>query len=179
MKQSLLAFILVLFIFQSCDKEVHIPSCENCSFTCLEMDESNVIGNECIENWDCNFTVSPQSKIDLYESEGKVDGKKNVFQMINSTEGSLSIADDEFTNILVFELDESQMSFSVEDSELKDLKVHFRRICHCYEVDFKAIKSGCMQGEIQTDGSWFVQGNLVVSYSYGDFEIKFEAQFEN
>lgn len=106
-------------------------------------------------------------------------GDKTVFQMINSTEGNLDIADDEYTNILVFELDESLSSFSVENDELETMNVHYRTICFCDEVDFKSITLGCMQGEKQTDGTWFVQGKLEVQYSNGNDEVNFDSQFTN
>lgn len=180
MKNSILGFFLALILIQACNKDdEQIPTCENCSFTCLDTNETDVISNDCINNWECTFKVTPQSKVDLGEYEGLASGDKNVFQMINSTQGDLGIADDEYTNILVFELDESQNSFSVEGNELKEMQVHFRRICFCSEVEFKEISSGCLQGEKQADGSWFVQGKINVSYSFGNNEVKFDAQFVN
>jgi len=57
--------------------------------------------------------------------------------MNNSTEGVMEIADDEYTNILVFELDASRTSFSAEDEQLKDLNMHYREICFCLDTEFK------------------------------------------
>ena len=148
-------------------------------FTCLDVNEDDVFTINCLDNWECEFKVLPESKVDIDEYYGLTNGTKNAFQMINSTQGDLAIADDEFTNILVFELEESQNSFSVMDSELEDMQVHFQRICFCAEVDFIPITSGCMEGEKQSDGPWFIQGSLNVSYSFGDFDIKFDAQFVN
>ena len=105
MKYLIPGFVLTSLLFQACSKsEEQIDTCENCSFTCLDINETDVISNDCIDNWDCNFMVTPQSKVDLDEYEGLTNGANNVFQMINSTLGELHIADDEFTNILVFEL---------------------------------------------------------------------------
>ena len=180
MKNSIFGFFLALILFQSCNKnEIQIPTCENCNFTCLGMNETDVITNNCINNWECNFKVVPQSKVHLSEYQGLTSGNKNVFQMINSTQGDLGIADDEFTNILVFELDESQNSFSVEDSELEGMQVHFKRTCFCNEVEFKPVTSGCIQGEKQSDETWFIQGELNVPYSFGNVDVKFDAQFVN
>lgn len=180
MKNSIFTFFLILILFQACKKDEDlIPTCENCSFTCIDMNDTDVITNNCIDNWECTFRVVPQSKVHLIENYGVSAGDKNVFQMINFTEGALEIADDEFTNILVFELNESQNSFSVEDSELIKMKVHFRISCFCSEVEFKPVTSGCIQGEKQSDGTWFIQGNLKIPYSYGDVEVKFDAQFLN
>ena len=181
MKNLIFGCLLAFILFQSCHKnEEQVATCENCSFTCLDSNETDVITNGCINNWECNFVVTPQSKVDITEYEGLGSGAKNVFQMINSTQGDVSIADDEFTTILVFELADSQDSFAVEDSELENMKVHFRRVCHCVEgVEFSAITTGCIEGEKQADGTWFIQGNLHILYSFGEVAIKFEAQFVN
>lgn len=187
MKKFTFGFLLILILNQACSKkggqitndDNNVPTCENCDFTCLEINESNVITNNCLMNWECNFNVIPQSRVDLNEFEGLANGAKNAFQMIYSTQGDLAIADDEFKNILVFELAESQNSFSVEDAELEAMQVHFRRVCYCIETDFIPVTSGCIQGEKQLDGSWFIQGKLNLSYSFGDFDVKFDAQFVN
>ena len=185
MKDTIYLFLFTLVFFQSCDENIHlikhleepIPSCENCSFTCLDTTNTNVITNDCIDNWECIFEVLPQSMIDLSEDEVIKNGNKNVFRMTNSTQGSQAIADDEFTNILIFELDATQNSFSVEDNELENMQVAFSRLCYCTETEFKTITSGCLQGEKQSDDTWFIQGNLIVPYSFGNIDVKFEAQF--
>jgi hypothetical protein len=178
MKTIILALSLATLLLFSCDdKTVTIPTCDDCNFTCLEANEADVITNACLDNYECTFSITPQSNVDPDEQEGVSSGDKNVFQMINDTEGSAAIADDEFTNILVFELDESQDSFSAEDNDLTGMQVHYRRICYCGETEFKAVNSGCLQGEKQADGSWFIQGNLNVAYGFGNIDVKLEAQF--
>lgn len=190
MKNLILIFLLALIIFPSCTKDddtlnpnendEDIPTCVNCDFNCLEENDSTVITNACFDDWECSFKVSPQSAVNLEEREGLGNGEKNVFQMISITQGAPNIADDEFTNILVFEIEESQTSFSIDDANLANSKVHFRRICYCVDgVEFKAPTSGCIQGERQSDGTWFVQGDLNIAYSFGDFDLKFDALFAN
>jgi len=178
MKHLIFTLFLGLILFQSCDKEP-VETCENCNFTCIDANETDVITNACIDNWECTFRVTDQSQIDLTEYEGRGSGVKNVFQMITFTQEDTMIADDEYNNILVFELDENQNSFSVEDSDLAHMNVHYRRVCFCSETDFIAVNSGCLQGEKQSDGTWFVQGKLNVSYSFGNVEVKVDAQFMN
>jgi len=180
MKNSIYIFFLAIFLFQACDKKDDpIATCENCNFTCLDANEPDVITNDCINNWECSFKLTPQSKVELSNYDGLASGDKNVFQMINSTEGDLMIADDEYTNFLVFELEESQDSFSVTDTEMEAMQVHYKVLCFCSEVEFKSVTSGCMQGEKQSDGTWFIQGNLIVSYDFGDVEVKVDAKFVN
>lgn len=180
MKKLIFGYLLPALLFVSCNEnEPQIPTCENCKFTCLEENETDILTNDCINNWECNFKVVPKSKVDLSKNEGLASGDKNVFQMFKSTKGNMGVADDEISEILVFEINKNQNSFSVKDEELENMSVNFRTICYCKEVQFKKIISGCMQGEKQSDGTWFIQGNLNVPYSFGNKEVKFEAKFAN
>lgn len=160
----------------ACSKK-EVPSCESCNFTCLGPIESDVITNNCKDNWSCEFVVIPKAQVDLIS--GVSDGSKIVFRMINETEGDSGIADDEFTNTLVFELDEFQNSFSVADEELALMRMYYRVVCFCSETDFMPVTSGCLQGEKGIDGLWNVQGNIIVSYEYGDVNVKVDAVFED
>lgn len=174
---AMLIFVIVLFC-QSCDTEDDlIPTCENCTFTCIRVGDTAVFSNICMANWDCQFNVLPNARIKIEETEGVAEGANTVFQMMNSTLGSAIIADDEVTTVLVFELDNSKTSFTAEGEELQLLNMHFNRICYCVERGFVPVKVGCVQGEKQPDGQWFVQGSVIASYSYGDLTVKFDARF--
>lgn len=180
MKNLLSGLFLAFLLLQACNNDdVVIPTCENCNFTCLDMIDNEVFTSNCRDNYDCMYRVFTQSEVDIEEEKGFKSGDKNVFLMETETEGEPNIADDEFKNTLVFELDESQNSFSVDGNALSDMNVYFKRTCFCTEVEFKPVATGCLQGEKQTDGTWFVQGNLTISYSWGDFEVKVDAQFVN
>jgi len=176
MKATIITILLALFIFSSCKKN-EVPTCKNCNFDCLEANEHDVITNNCLANWECDFVVVPDSKVDVEEYLGFTSGAKNVFQMLKSTQGEEFIADDEFTDILVFELDDSQKSFSADNNELEKMNVHFKRVCFCSEVLFLPITTGCLQGEKQSNGSWFVQGKLTIPFSYGSEVVKLDAEF--
>lgn len=184
--KSIFTFCIVLFVLQSCTKnevpiqiknEAQTSILNTSDFTCLDIEETGVIGNNCLEGFECHFRVIPQSTVNIEEHEGVTRGRKNVFQMIYTNQGALGGLDYETTNILVFELDESQNSFSVKDGELESMGVHFRRMCYCKETEFKTITLGCMEGKKQSDGSWLIQGSLDLPYSFMDADLKFEAQF--
>jgi len=186
MKKLLFISFLALSLFQACTKnevqiggEGIIPTLENQNFTCLGSGETEVLTNDCPEGWKCSFKVMPQSRIDINEYEGQASGGKNVFQMIYGNEGALGGLDYETTNILVFELDESQNSFFVQGGDLKDMRMHYRRMCHCNEVEFREVTLGCIEGARQRNGDWLIQGNLKVSYGFGDIEVKLDAHFAN
>jgi len=61
------------------------------------------------------------------------------------------------------------------------MNVHYKRVCYCTDVRFKAVTEGCIQGEMQADGTWFIQGHLkkIDSPENADIDIKFDAQFVN
>jgi hypothetical protein len=176
MKTITLALFLSVLLFAGCSPD-DIPNCENCDFTCLAENEADVITNDCLPNWDCEFNIIPDAQLDLNEVEGVAAGNGFIFQMINSTLGSPQIADDEYTDILVCEIPGSQTSFSVEDAQLADLQVYFKRICFCPEVEFKAVTLGCLQGEELSPGNWRIQGKLEVPYTWGELEVKVDATF--
>lgn len=169
-------FLLLLISTVSCS-QVDIPQCENCDFKCLAADDKDVINNSCLDNYNCSFKVFENSKVSFEEFEGFASGSKTVFQMITSTEGDERIADDEFTNYLIFEIPSDQESFKVSAKEFKNLKVAYKTVCFCAEVKFIEPSAGCMQGQKQPNGSWFVQADLTIPFSYGDVPVKVEANF--
>jgi len=181
MKRSLYIFIVLSLIIFGCSSEDDIPeflpNCKDCPFTCIEADDQEVTTNDCLDNFDCHFRVFPDSKIILDLTEGVKEGEHLVFQMILETEGDELIFDDEFTNILVFELKNEQNSFSVSGEEIANLNVHFRTICFCGNVDFKEVKSGCLQGVKQNEETWKVQGNLEIQRTFETTSLKIDAQF--
>lgn len=184
MKNITFLLLFAFLLFQACsddpgDSNNPVPTCENCNFTCIDSIDSTVFTNNCIDNWECSFQVVSASEVDKETSVGYTNGNKNVFVMSNHTQGDSLIADDEYTYSLVFELDANQNSFSVENNDLANMNVHFKRSCFCSSVEFIPLTSGCLQGEKQTDGTWLIQGNLVATYDWGDVDVKFDAQFIN
>ncbi len=181
MKHLLIFLLLTTLLFHACnsDDDPRMPVCEACNFTCLDLSESEIFSNSCGANWVCSFKLNEQSQVDITDTRGFVDGIRNVFSMVNSTQGSLQATDDEITNTLVFDLGNIQSEFSSENEELAALNVHFKRVCFCAETNFKAVTSGCLQGEKQSNGNWFVQGDLTIPYSFGDIDVHIDAEFSN
>lgn len=167
-------FSLLLLLVIGCTPNT--PTCENC--TCLDGTEENVLSNTCKSNYTCTFEVLEQSRIKLEEFEGVEKGSKTVLKMTSSTEGSPLIADDEFTNILLLEIDPDMDEFSFNSSNLDKAKLYFKRVCFCIDVTFLAPESGCIQGKKQADGSWNVEANLGFVYSYGLEKVRLNAKFK-
>ncbi|MDF1697547.1 MAG: hypothetical protein P1U56_17010 [Saprospiraceae bacterium] len=174
MKNFTYIFLFLVFLFYACSD---IPECIDCEFTCIENDETDVVTNQCLDNYECTYSIFPKSGVDLSLLEGVGEGEKTVFLLKNDTKGDLGIADDEYTRILVFELNPEQTSFSVEDEQIKDINMYYRDLCYCSEVDFDLIVEGCVQGEKQENGIWIIQGHIVIPDSFMIEEFKFYARF--
>jgi len=171
MKNINIVLILILLLAQTCKEEEAILSC-------IPPDSTGVVTNDCLDNWDCQFNFMPDSKIDLDLYYGVDIGDKNIFQMINHTEGDSVIRDDEETHILVFELeDDSQNGFSLEDEDLELMQVSFR-LC-CWPTKFVEVRLGCLSGEKDSStGDWKIQGNLTAVFGPTfSKEIKFDSVF--
>ncbi|RMF02655.1 MAG: hypothetical protein D6772_03240 [Bacteroidetes bacterium] len=179
MKQFFLLLLFPTIVFVACgDEKKQFPTCENCEFTCLTVDDTNVYTNACQDNWTCEYKLATNSRVDVDEYGGISEGDKTTFQLIVSTEGDEAIADDEFTYFLVFEVDNSLSSFSAENAQLSALNLHYKRICFCPDAGvFQAITAGCLQGKQQEDGSWFVQGKIAIPSVSEETDLQFEAQF--
>ena len=179
MLKRLATLLIINLILISCKKEKSkIETCADCNFTCVDENDVDVITNNCLPNWECSFQIFENSTIDTEEYEGYTSGNKRIFQMIKHTNGSEQIADDEFTDIVIFELDKNQTSFSAEDADLRLMNAHFKTVCFCSDVWFKPIIKGCLQGEKQEDGTWFIQGNLT-TINYNVEEWKIDAKFSS
>lgn len=167
--------VLSIVLLQSCKDE--LAKCPQCDFNCLDTNDINIHNNDCLDNWTCNYAIRDGAKIETKNEVEIVEGNNTVFEMHNSTEGELILADDEIAKILIFELDSEVSSFSATDSELENLNVHYRIGCYCLESDFKKVNTGCLQGELLQNGLWRIQGKLFVDYKHGIEEVKIDALF--
>ena len=95
MKSTIFLFFLTFILLPACNDDEQIAKCEDCNFTCLDENESDVFTNECKGDWECTFKVFPDSKVEISEYGGQITGDENVFQMIVETQGDEAITDDE------------------------------------------------------------------------------------
>ena len=57
-----------------------------------------------MDKYECDYTILSQSKVDVCAFVGYVTVEMNRILRRHFTEGEVTIADDEITNILIFEL---------------------------------------------------------------------------
>lgn len=169
-------FFILLVSCLSCSNEPPVE-CEDCGFNCLKGDEKKVENNSCEWFDDCAFNYYPNARIDTKQSNGITAGDKNVFEFTSLTSAIEGIRP-EVKNTLIFESEASIRTFWTKGEDFKDLNVQFKRTCVCGNISFSPARVGCIAGEQQALGVWFMYGKVSVQTPNGDEEIKFQARFD-
>ncbi|MGR3810815.1 hypothetical protein [Jiulongibacter sp. NS-SX5] len=171
-----LGLFSILFFLLSCGENELPESCDNCGFQCLTGEEKKLINNGCLWYDDCSFNYYRNSNIDLSGESSIQDGDKNVFEF-KTMDTEVAGIRPEIKNTLLFETDPLDKTFWVNGNDFKKLNVHFKRTCTCGNVELSPAKSGCIAGEEQAPGVWFMFGKAIVTTPNGDEEVAFEARF--
>lgn len=184
MKNSaLILMAFTLLLLTSCNKEEDQlpPLCPDCNFTCIDDSNTDIINNNCDNNQTCSFTIHRDANLNLIDQAAMnwKSGDKDVFLFSIYTDPNPNIADEESTILLGFELPNGQASFSLDGSQLSEINLHSQRICFCAGIPFYKVEKGCLQGKQQTDDSWWVQGNLVITlWDDNEIDYHFEVLFQ-
>ncbi len=64
------------------------------------------------------------------------------------------VADDEFVETILFEIDPQTNSFSLENSELQTINAFYQQFCFCQQAGSIAIDNGTISGAKIDDDSW-------------------------
>lgn len=176
--QFLLLTGLLIFSLQCRKNDDLLPECPNCNFTCIAEGEPDVFSNACRDNFTCEFKWQGNAQLDYSDNTAAQinPGNKLVFTAQIETEGHEGIADDEFTDLLYFEIAPSMNSFSAEGEELSLLNVRYRRACYCLNREL-IIPEGCMQGQRIDADHWQIQANLTIDYGTWTKALKIDAVF--
>lgn len=168
-----------LFLFAvACNDFSFPPKCDDCGFVCLQDGERNVFTNICPLGFTCEYNVYTNSRIDISEPSGIGEGRNNVFEMITYTEAVANNPADDIRKTMIFEIPADQRTFYVSTEDLTKTKAQLKTECICPNTTFIASEVGCIAGEMQFDGVWFVYGKVDFEYPYGTEEVKFEARFD-
>ena len=184
MKRVKICFLVTFIVsITSCIKNnEEVPElCPDCNFTCLDETDSEIINNNCDDNQTCSFSIYPDASLNLIDQAAMnwKSGNKDVFLFSIYTDPDPNIVDEESTILLGFELPSDQTSFSLEGSQLNDINLHSQRLCYCAGIPFHKVEKGCLQGKQQSNGSWWVQGNLVITlWNDNEIDYRFEVLFE-
>ncbi|WP_394747834.1 hypothetical protein [Spongiimicrobium salis] len=147
-------------------------------------DDNSVLGSTTPESTLLEFSqnaaiiVSPQSN-DLVFVNVEA-GERLVFEYFFVAEQEDLIADDEYGERILFEVDPNLSSFSFSDAELATLRPFFNRFCFCETIGSLLISSGTISGtqvnatawDIDVDLRFDLDGTEVSRSISGRFQLK-------
>lgn len=137
--KTFLSLILILFV--SCNAN------KNLSFVVKNPIQVN--SNNCTKNGKCELKLTPNKAISF-----KQDKFGNLYPEITDGENTLltytfkrntikNIQDSNYTEILYAELPKNIKEISIKNGELKNVKLHFARLCFCKgETGYYPIDNG-------------------------------------
>jgi len=136
-----LAFLFVISIFL---------------ISCSSSDDTPVNDPE-----DVNYIIYPNSSLAVNTTEnGTVidveSGDKLVFEYRYTTDGVPEIADDEFTEVVYFEVDQNSKNFIINQENFGTTKTHLGKFCFCAKTGYFQVTSGEIKGEKIGDLQWDV-----------------------
>jgi len=110
---------------------------------------------------DANYIVYPNSSLVINDTENGTfieveSGNKLVFEYRYSTEGDPEIVDDEFTEVIYFELDGNTEDFSLNEENFSATKTYLGKFCFCGRTGYFPVTSGAISGEKTGDLQWRV-----------------------
>lgn len=168
---------LVLFLI-ACNDFSFPPQCDDCGFQCLQEGERNIFTNNCPLGFTCEYNVYTNAKIDTSEPNGIGEGRNTVFEIITFTEAVAGTTNDDVRKTTIFEIPANQRTFYVSPEDLSKTRANLKNECFfCLNPNFVPADVGCIAGEQQASGIWFVYGKINFPYSDGNEEVKFEARF--
>lgn len=112
-----------------------------------------------------DYIIYPNASLNIIETENSKfieveEGNNLVFEYKFSTEGAPEIADDEFTEIVYFELNANTEDFSFNENDFEGINAYLGRFCFCGNTGFFKITSGTMNGEKTGNNQWRVSINV-------------------
>lgn len=137
MKKSLfLVFVFSCFI-----------SCNSFQFSIQETSKFTI--NNCPENTDCSLELIPNASISFNKDEfGNAypeitEGNKTLLKYTFNKKTPKNTQDGQYTEHVYAELDSTITKISLKNEALKNVKLHFGRLCFCKgETGYYAIKNG-------------------------------------
>ncbi|SDS45406.1 hypothetical protein [Gramella sp. MAR_2010_147] len=131
---------------------------------------------------DANYIVYPDSSLVFTNTENGTfievqSGNKLVFEYRYSTEGRPEIADDEFTEVVYFELDPATENFTINQDSFESTQSYLGKFCFCGRTGYFPITSGEINGEKTGSLQWRVSldVNALIEAENNIPEMTFEA----
>jgi len=105
---------------------------------------------------DAQLVIEPPYEGSYMKYSKVVPGSALVFTYKKETEGEKKVADDEFTEIIRFEIEPTLSEFSYSDNELSDLKAVYSISCFCsFDDPLKnTLPQGTISGKKISETQW-------------------------
>jgi hypothetical protein len=112
------------------------------------------------------YEILVSSKIDTLTNQGgffyKINpGSNLVFRYAHTGPDCKNIADEEYTEYLVFQVPSGVSSFEYTNNQLKDAFCYFNRICFC-PLNTNMISSGIIKGTKVSATKWILEINIAL-----------------
>ena len=139
------------------------------SFSCNLEGTEVVLSETCQPKMDCSFTIKNNGSIKMeyynetLNSAMVASGDKMVFIMDRKYQDNPNIADDEFSEKLYFSIPDRKTSFHIEGEELAKAEMVFATLAYSRDGGYYPVFEGCMEGKLNNDGKWLVQGKITIT----------------
>jgi hypothetical protein len=117
------------------------------------------------------FKVNKASSIKLNQADNIyfdyfiIKGNKLVFDYNYKAKDRESVADDEYKERIVFELDNNSKSFILTGDSLLGAKAYYTRSCFCLDRGNYKINGGSIKGKLIKPNTWKVDLDLIITPS--------------
>lgn len=99
----------------------------------------------------------------IYFDYNIIKGKKLVFDYNFKAKDRESVADDEYRERIVFELDSKTKSFVLTGDSLLAANAFYSRSCFCLDRGNYKINGGCINGKLIKANAWKVDMDLIIT----------------
>jgi hypothetical protein len=113
-------------------------SCKPCQSLKLTVNEAVLVKTiNCPENGDCTIELIPNKTITFKKDNTDVlypeitEGEKTLLKYTFKRKAIPNIQDSDYTEIIYAELNETLSEITMTDAAMKNIKLHFGRLCYC------------------------------------------------
>ena len=154
---------LAVLLFASCNKIEEIGSVDYSGDNCIDNNESfqPVDIPETDEHY--HLDIFNNSEIDLSEYNNEatiVAGDKIVFKYRYSKDDDPMIMDDEYSEVITFEVDTTITDFIISGENLSRANAVYGNLCYCFNGGYFLISNGCIKGTKLNDLEWQIDINI-------------------
>jgi hypothetical protein len=114
-----------------------------------------------------SYDLSPDKKIKILPGQQSrisiESGDKLVFNYTHTYRDCKNIADDEGSELLVFEIPKTDNSFDVSGAALSTINCHSQLSCFCTNVNAIAINTGKIKGTKIAANRWMIDADVTNS----------------